>query len=54
MEIKTSNLYKVSYDGWRVYVAAECQQEAIDKVAEDYATEDRLHFNVEWVSVVYV
>ena len=42
--------------GWNspAYVAADSQQEAIDKVAESYETENRFHFNVEYISDVYV
>lgn len=56
METNIKNLYKVYARGWNspAYVAAESQQEAIDKVAEDYTTENKAHFNVEYVSEVYV
>ena len=56
MESNIKNLYKVYARGWNspVYVAAESQQEAIDKVAEDYTTDNKTHFNVEYVSDVYV
>ena len=38
MKTKESNLYKVKMDGWNshVYVAAENQQQAVDKVAPVY------------------
>ena len=32
----------------------ESKQESIDKVADDYTTENKYHFNVEYVSEVYV
>ena len=56
METNIKNLYKVYARGWNspAYVAAESQQEAIDKVAEDYTTENKAHFNVEYVSEVYI
>ena len=56
METNIKNLYKVYARSWNTpaYVAAESQQEAIDKVAEDYTTENKAHFNVEYVSEVYV
>jgi hypothetical protein len=56
MEANLTNLYKVYMKNWNspAFVAADSQQEAIDKVAEDYATENKYHFTVEYVSDVYV
>ena len=56
MESSIKNLYKVYARSWNspAYVAAESQQEAIDKIAVDYETENKTHFNVEYVSDVYV
>jgi DNA-dependent RNA polymerase auxiliary subunit epsilon len=55
METKEIYLYKIRMKEWNSpgYVAAESQQEAIDKVADDYA-EDRRKFNVEFVDMVTV
>lgn len=55
MEAKQTNLYKISMRGWNspAYVAADNQSEAIDKVAEAY-DEEKTHFNVEYVSDIFV
>lgn len=55
METKEIYLYKIRMKEWNspAYVAAENQQEAIDKVADAY-NEDRRKFNVEFVDMVTV
>lgn len=55
METKEIYLYKIRMKEWNspAYVAAENQQEAIDKVADAY-DEDRRKFNVEFVDMVTV
>ena len=55
METKEIYLYKIMMKNWNSpsYVAAENQQEAIDKVADAY-DEDRRKFNVEFVDMVTV
>ena len=55
METKELYLYKIMMKNWNSpsYVAAENQQEAIDKVADAY-DEDRRKFNVEFVDTVNV
>ena len=55
METKEIYLYKIMMKNWNSpsYVAAENQQEAIDKVADAY-DEDRRKFNVEFVDTVTV
>lgn len=56
METRELNLYKVSKRGWNApaYVAAENQQQAVDKVAPYYAEENPNQMNVEYVSGVVV
>ena len=55
METKEIYLYKIRMKEWNspAYVAAENQQEAIDKVADAYE-EDCRKFNVEFVDTVTV
>ena len=56
METKETNLYKVYAKGWNApaYVTAENQQEAVDKVAPYYETENPAYMNVEYISHVIV
>ena len=56
METKDLNLYKVYAKGWNspAYVAAENQQQAIEKVAPFHKTECPEHMNVEYVAYVTV
>lgn len=56
METTTTNLYKVYAKGWNApaFVAAENQQQAVDKVAPYYETEQPDKFNVEYISEVIV
>lgn len=56
MEIKELNLYKVWAKGWNspVYVAAENQQQAIEKILPYYEPDFPERMNVEWVNEVYV
>ena len=55
METKDIYLYKIWMKEWNSpsYVAAENQQQAIDKVADAY-DKDRRKFNVEFVDMVTV
>ena len=55
METKDIYLYKIRMKEWNspLYVAAENQQEAIEKVADAY-DEDCRKFNVEFVDMVTV
>lgn len=55
METKEIYLYKIRMKEWNspAYVAAENQQEAINKVADAY-DEDRRKFNVEFVDMVTI
>lgn len=55
METKEIYLYKIRMKELNspAYVAAENQQEAIDKVADVY-NEDRRKFNVEFVDMVTI
>ena len=55
MESKITNLYKVYAKGWNspAYVAADFQQEAVEKVAESNDTENKFHFTVEYVGEVF-
>lgn len=55
METKEIYLYKIRMKEWNspAYVAAENQQEAIDKVADAFP-DDRRKFNVEFVDMVTV
>ena len=56
METKDLNLYKVYAKGWNspAYVAAENQQQAIEKVAPFYEMGCPEHMNVEYVANVIV
>ena len=56
METKETNLYKVYAKGWNApaYVAADNQQEAVDKVAPYYDTENPDHLTVEFVADMIV
>jgi hypothetical protein len=56
METKELNLYKVYAKGWNqaAYVAAENQQQAIEKTAPYYDTEFPEHMNIEWVADIIV
>lgn len=56
MEQKITNLYRINMRGWSSssYVAADCQHDAIEKVAEIYDTENKFQFNVEFVAEVIV
>jgi len=56
METKELNLYKVYAKGWNApaYVAAENQQQAVDKVAPYYETEKPEHLTVEYVANIIV
>lgn len=56
METKELNLYKVYAKGWNspAYVAAENQQQAIEKVAPYYEQEDANHMNIEYVADIIV
>ena len=56
METKETNLYKVYAKGWNspAYVAADNQQEAVDKVAPYYDTENHDHLTVEFVADMIV
>ena len=56
METKELNLYKVYAKGWNTpaYVAAVNQQQAIEKVAPYYETEDASHMNIEYVADIIV
>lgn len=56
MEPKTKNLYRVRGKGWSnpCYVAADSQQEAVDKIGETYESENKFHLSVEYVDDVYV
>jgi hypothetical protein len=56
METKELNLYKVYAKGWNIpaYVAAENQQQAIEKVSPYYDTENPAHMNIEYVADIIV
>ena len=51
-----TNLYKVMMDGWHspVYVAAENQQQAIDKVAPRYEIAFPERANIQYVGDIIV
>ena len=51
-----TNLYKVMMDGWRspVYVAAENQQQAIDKVAPRYEIAFPERANIQYVAEIII
>ena len=56
MESKVKNLYRVRGKGWSTpcYVAADSQQEAVDKIEESYQTDNKFHLTVEYVDEVYL
>jgi hypothetical protein len=56
METKKLNLYKVYAKGWNspAYVAAENQQQAIEKVIPYYDTEFPERINIEYVAEIIV
>ena len=56
MEPKTKNLYRVRGKGWSnpCYVAADSQQEAVDKIGEAYESENKFRLSVEYVDDVYI
>ena len=56
MENKAKNLYRVRGKGWSTpcYVAADSQQEAVEKIGETDETENKFHLTVEYVDEVYV
>ena len=51
-----TNLYKVMMDGWHspVYVAAENQQQAIDKVAPRYEIAFPERANIQYVAEIII
>ena len=55
METKELNLYKVYAKGWisQAYVAAENQQQAIEKVTPYYDTEPE-RMNIEYVADIII
>ena len=56
MEIKELNLYKVYEKRWNspAYVAAENQQQAVEKVAPYYEVADSSYLSVEYVANIIV
>lgn len=56
MEPKIQNLYKVFERSIsrNIYVAAESQQEAVDKVAIEYELENKYQLSVDYVSEVVI
>ena len=50
METRETNLYKVMVDGWHspAYVAAENQQQAVEKVAPYYEIEEPEKANIQY------
>ena len=56
MKTKESNLYKVKMDGWSsaVYVAAENQQQAVEKVAPYYEIEEPEKANIQYVGDIII
>lgn len=56
METVETNLYKVYAKGWNspAYVAADNQQQAVDKVAPYYENETPEHLTVEYVADIIV
>lgn len=56
MESKVKNLYRVRGKGWSnpCYVAADSQQEAVDKIGVIYETENKFRLTVEYVDEVYM
>lgn len=55
MEEKIKTLYKVYVRGGNhVFVAADSQQEAVEKAAEAFATESPTRFSIEYIGEVYV
>ena len=55
MEQQVKNLYMVWAKGWtsRNYVAANSQQEAVEKIAAMYDDIDMTRLNVEYIAEVY-
>lgn len=55
MEQQVKNLYMVWAKGWtsRCYVAAHCQQDAVELIAPMYDDIDMTKLNVEYVAEVY-
>ena len=56
MKTKESNLYKVKMDGWNsaVYVAAENQQQAVEKVTPYYEIEEPEKANIQYVGDIII
>jgi hypothetical protein len=56
METKELNLYKVYAKGWNspAHVAAENQQQAVEKVAPYYESEIPERMNIEFVAEIIV
>ncbi len=56
METIETNLYKVMIDGWHspAYVAAENQQQAIDKVAPRYEIAFPERANIQYVADIII
>ena len=56
MESKVKNLYRVREKGWSdpCYVAADSQQEAVDKIGEAHETSNKSRLSVEYVDEVYI
>lgn len=56
MKTKESNLYKVKMDGWNsaVYVAAENQQQAVEKVAPYYEIEEPEKATIQYVGDIII
>lgn len=55
MEHQVKNLYMVWQKGWtnRYYVAANCQLEAVEKIAAIDDGADMTRLNVEYIAEVY-
>lgn len=56
MKTKESNLYKVKMDGWNsaVYVAAENQQHAVDKVAPVYEIASPEKATIQYIADIII
>jgi len=56
MEANIKNLYKIHLENKNsyIYVAADSQQEAIDKVADKFDTENKFHFSVSFIDEIFV
>lgn len=56
MDTKEMNLYKVYAKCWNspAFVAANTQQEAVDKVAPYYENEEPSHMTVEYMADIIV